>query len=110
MRRILVSNFTPVPVRRALILNFTLVPVMEGLRKDHKGNIHCGSNLGPKLRPLCAANRAPNSALGEIIAKVVKAVADSVVSKNGNGEVISTEELKHSIEEQKKARDNNITK
>ena len=60
--------------KRALISNFTPVPVMEGLRKDHKGNINGDSVKGPKLRPLCAANRAPNAALGGIVAKVVKAV------------------------------------
>ena len=77
---------------------------MEGLRKDHKNDINGDKTLGPKLRPLCAANRAPNAALGGIVAKVVKAVASCVVEKNSNGEVISTEELKRSIEDQNKYR------
>ena len=68
---------------RALIANFVTIPVMQGLRKDHKADIDNDPNLGPKLRPLCAANRAPNAALGSIVAKTVKAIADSIAVKTG---------------------------
>ena len=64
--------------------------------------------LGPKLRLLCAANRAPNAVLGGVVAKTVKAIAVSIVKK-GKGEVISTEELKRVIEDSNKNRDLRVT-
>ena len=83
---------------RALISNYVTIPVLQGLRKDHKPNREGSEILGPKLRPLCAANRAPNAALGGIIAKTVKALSDNITDK-ANSEVISTEELKRKIED-----------
>ena len=49
------------------------------------------------MRPLCAANRAPNSALGNVVARILKAVGDNICDKIG-GEAISSEEVKHEIE------------
>ena len=41
---------------RALMANYVMIPSLEGLRKDHKPNIGGDTILGPKMRPLCAAN------------------------------------------------------
>ena len=78
---------------RALVNNFTTIPALQGLRKDHKGDIDNVPIKGPKLRPLCAANRAPNASLGNLTASVLKAVGDDLSDRMG-GEVISTEMLK----------------
>ena len=85
---------------------WTMQKESQGLRKDHKGHIDCDPNKGPKLRPLAAANKAPNAALGNLAAKITKAVGDNVSQKYGN-ELISTEQLKRRIEETNKViRDN----
>ena len=78
--------------------NFATIPTLQGLRKDHKGNIDNDAVKGPKLRPLAAANRAPNAALGSLIASIAKAVGDSITDSVG-AEVVSTEQLKHDIQE-----------
>ena len=65
---------------------------MQGLRKDHKDNIGGDITKGPKLRPLAAANRAPNAPLGDLMATLPKGVADELAQKVGT-EVISTYEL-----------------
>ena len=83
---------------RALVSNFLTIPVLQGLRKDHKPNRDGNPVLGPKLRPLCAANRAPNAAIGNLIARAAKAIGDSIAPKIG-GEVVSTEDLKRKIED-----------
>ena len=83
---------------RALVNNYTTIPALQGLRKDHKGDIDNDPTKGPKLRPLCAANRAPNASLGNIMAQVLKAVGDNLCDKVG-GEVISSEHLKREFEE-----------
>ena len=88
---------------RALASHYVMIPVLQGLRKDHKANRNGDPNLGPKLRPLCAANKAPSAAFGGVVAKTVKAIADNVV-KEGKGEVISTEEMKRLIEDSNKTR------
>ena len=90
---------------RALMSNWVTIPVLEGLRKDHKGNMNNDPDLGPKVRLLCAANRAPNAAFGNLIAKVAKAVGDSISGRE-KGEVVSTEELKRNIEEANKSLEN----
>ena len=88
---------------RALASHYVMIPVLQGLRKDHKADRNGDPNLGPKLRPLCAANKAPSAAFGGVVAKTVKAIADNVV-KEGKGEVISTEEMKRLIEDSNKTR------
>ena len=77
---------------RALVNNYTSIPILLGLRKDHKGNIDGDSQKGPKLRPLCAANTAPNAALSNLMSKLVRAVA-SELGETCETEVVSTEEL-----------------
>ena len=52
---------------RALVGNYTSIPTLQGLRKDHKGNKDGRADLGPKLRPLAAANEAPIAALGNLV-------------------------------------------
>ena len=76
--------------------------MLQGLRKDHKPDMDNDPTKGPKMRPLCAANKAPNAALGNIVAQVSKAVGDSIASSGG--EVISCEEMKRKIEDLNKAR------
>ena len=83
---------------RALVGYFNTIPTLQGLRKDHKGNIDGDSSKGPKLRPLAAANKAPNAALGNLVARVAKVVGDNIASKIGS-EIISTEELKRDIDD-----------
>ena len=68
-----------------------------GLRKDYKDDLEDSPILGPKLRPLCPANIAPNANLGSLIAKTIKILADEVQVKI-NTKILSTEELKHHIE------------
>ena len=87
---------------RALISNYVTIPVLQGLRKDHKPNIDGDPSIGPKMRPLCAANKAPNANLGNLVAKVSKAVGDTIA--DSGGEVISGEEMKRKIEDVNKAR------
>ena len=84
--------------RRGLVTNFATIPTLQGLRKDHKQDIQGDPNKGPKLRPLAAANRAPNAALAHLVATILKAVGDNLTDVMG-AEVISTEELKREIEE-----------
>ena len=83
---------------RALVGNYLTIPTLQGLRKDHKGDIGGDPVKGPKLRPLAAANKAPNAALGNLLANILKAVGNSISKKIG-AEIISTEELKRGIED-----------
>ena len=82
---------------RALINNYSTIPSLQGLRKDHKGDLDNDPMKGPKLRPLCAANKAPNAALGNLVAKILKAVGDKLCETIG-AEVISTDKLKGELE------------
>lgn len=61
---------------RGLVISYTLIPVLQGLRKDHKGNIDSDSSKGPKLCQLCAANTTPNAALGNLMSKLVRALVE----------------------------------
>merc|ERR1712240_716598 len=63
-------------VNRALISNFAPIPPMIGMRKDHKANIQNKPTLGPKLRPLCPANQAPNVLLGNMMASICRILAN----------------------------------
>ena len=62
-------------VNRALVTNFSTIPPLIGMRKDHKTNINNDPVLGPKLRPLCPANVAPNASLWNLMASLCKALA-----------------------------------
>ena len=77
------------------------IPSLQGLRKDHKGHMDGDPNKGSKLRPLAAANKAPNAALGNLAARITKALGDNVSQKYGN-ELISTEQLKKGLKRQTK--------
>ena len=54
------------------------------------------------MRPLCAANKAPNAAVGNLVAQIAKAVGYKTSEKIG-GEVISTEDLKRKVQDLNKA-------
>ena len=55
---------------RVLVGNHNTIPTLQGLRKYHKGDIDSDAAKGPKLHPLIAANKTPNTALGNLVAKV----------------------------------------
>ena len=82
---------------RALMANYVMIPSLEGSRKDHKPNIGGDPILGPKMKPLCAANRAPNAAFSNLVSMVTRALGDSI--SETSGEVISGEEVKRKIED-----------
>ena len=63
-------------VNRVLISTYNTIPPLMGLRKDHKGDLEDNPILGPKMRPLCPANIAPNAGLGGLMAKVIKILAN----------------------------------
>ena len=75
---------------------FVMIPSLEGLRKDNKPNIGGDPILGPKMRPLCAANRVPNSAFSNLVSMTTRALGDSLAGSSG--EIISSEELKRKVE------------
>ena len=68
-----------------------------GLRRDHKSDLENDPNLGPKLRPLCPENVSPNANLGNLMARLVKVLANEVQDRIET-EVLSIEELKHHLE------------
>ena len=74
------------------------IPSLKGLRKDHKGDLDGNPTKGPKFRPLAAASKAPNSALGNLVARVAKALGNDISERIG-GKIISTEELKRDIDD-----------
>ena len=84
-------------VNRALVTNFSTIPPLVGLRKDHKADLQNNKVLGPKLRPLCPANIAPNAPLGNVIGMICRALADKHQVR-AKTELISTEELMSSFE------------
>lgn len=92
------GNSQPWRCVRNLVGNYVTIPSLQGLRKDHKGDLDGDPNKGPKLRPLAAANRAPNAALGNLVAQVTKAIGNNICERYGR-EIISTEELKRNIDE-----------
>ena len=53
----------------------TPAPPMYGLRKDHKATED--AIKGPPVRPVCGANQAPNSRLGNFLSRVVNDFADT---------------------------------
>ena len=83
---------------RALVNNFSTIPTLLGLRKDHKGDMDVNPIKGPKLGLLAAANKAPNAALGNLVAKLAKLIGDNISGRFG-GKIISTQELKRDIDD-----------
>jgi hypothetical protein len=78
--------------RETLLTEYATIPVLQGYRKDHKADIEGSKVKGPPLRPLCAANKALNAPLGDLLATILKAVGDEVATRSGT-ELTSTEEL-----------------
>jgi hypothetical protein len=81
-----------------LITNMAGIPALQGLRKDHKGDVNGDKARGPPLRPMCGANKSLNAPLGGLIAAVLKGVCDEMGAKTGT-EVLSTEEVCRIAEE-----------
>ena len=54
-------------------------------------------NRRTKMRQLCAPNKAPNAALGNLILRVSRALGNSIIETVG--EIIISEELKQKIED-----------
>ena len=75
----------------ALLVDHANIPVLQGLRKDHNPPIDNDPIMGPKLRPLCAANKSTTAPLGNCMAKVVRAATDEIAEKTGT-EIINIEE------------------
>ena len=48
--------------------------------------------------PTCCSQKAPNAALGNLVSKLAKLIGNDIAGKLG-GEIISTEELKHDIDD-----------
>ena len=72
----------------------TPAPPMYGLRKDHK--VIVDATKGPPVRPVCGANQAPNSRLGNVISRIVNDFADRAGIKT---ECRSSEEMRAAFEE-----------
>ena len=72
----------------------TPAPPMYGLRKDHK--VIVDATKGPPVRPVCGANQAPNSRLGNFISRIVNDFADRAGIKT---ECRSSEEMRAAFEE-----------
>ena len=71
----------------------TPAPPLYGLRKDHK--IAEDTVKGPPVRPVCGANQAPNSKLGNFLSRIVNEYADAA---NIRTECKSSEEMRASFE------------
>ena len=56
--------------------------------------------MEPKMRPLCAANRALNAAFRNLLSIASRAIGDSIA--NTSGQVISSEEVKKKLEDPNK--------
>ena len=70
-----------------------LPPVLYGLRKTHKTVEN--PTIGPKVRPVCAANIAPNSRLSHFLSMIIN---DFMDAENHDGEVRSSEEMRAKFE------------
>ena len=68
---------------RGLVNSYSTLPCLQGLCKVHKGDIEGNPIKGHKLQPLVAANKAPNVALGNLLAKVTKAVGNNLTDVIG---------------------------
>ena len=66
-----------------------LPPVLYDLRKTHKAVED--QVKGPKVRPVCAANTAPNSRLSHFLSMIIN---DFMDAENHAGEVRSSEEMR----------------
>ena len=63
----------PGRVKMAMHNKFGHVPVLRGSDKDHKDGFDPG--VGPPLRPIVAADEAPNGQISELMTQVMQAVA-----------------------------------
>ena len=71
----------------------TPAPPMYGLRKDHK--VSEDATKGPPVRPVCGANQAPNSRLGNFLSRIVNDFADAAEMTT---ECRSSEEMRAEFE------------
>ena len=82
---------------RALMSNYVMIPSLQGLCKRPQAQLWWDPILEPKMRPLCAANQAPNAAFSNLVSMASRAIGDSIA--NTSGKVISSEEVKRKLEE-----------
>ena len=68
---------------------------MRGTSKDHK--VPKDPVVGPELRPIMAARVGPNSSLGQIGCRILRAICDDV-SQCDRFDVKSTEEILHKFD------------
>ena len=83
----------------------TPAPPLYGLRKDHKVTENVIE--GPPVRPVCGANQAPNSRLGNFLSKIVNEYADAA---NIRTECRSSEEMRASFEKYNDEEDPTVKK
>ena len=73
-----------------LIVKQPTIPALEGMRKDHKTNYNMTE--GPPLRPLLAANQAPNAPLSNILSIFLKGIGNEL-AQGTMTEAINSEEV-----------------
>ena len=71
----------------------TPAPPLYGVRKDHKTSEN--AIKGPPVRPVCGANQAPNSRLGNFLSRIINDFADA---EEITTECKSSEEMRASFE------------
>ena len=62
--------------KKNLITKHSQIPILRGTSKDHK--IANDVNIGPDLRPIMGARIGPNSSLGQIGCKILRAICDEI--------------------------------
>ena len=70
-------------------------PPLDGLRKDHKPLKPGEEASGPSVRPVCAANVAPNARMSHFLSKILNDYSDAVES---HSECRSSEEMRAAFE------------
>ena len=82
-------------VRLASISTNVPAPPLDGYRKDHKPVPEGQEDVGPPVRPVCAANVAPNSSISHFLIKIINDYSDAVDSLYECG---SLEEMRASFQ------------
>ena len=83
-------------VKMAMHNKFGHIPVLRGADKNHKDGFDPA--VGPPLRPIVAADEAPNGQIAEFATQVFQAVALKIDETQGTM-CLSTEEMKNKIDE-----------
>ena len=84
---------------KALMSNYVMIPSLQGLRIRPQAQLWWDPILEPKMRPPCAANRAPNAASSNLVSMTSRTIGDSIAYTSG--EVIGSEEVKKTLDSNK---------